>query len=161
MKTRNFYLLIIFMLLSMAAFFSCGEKDTEDNPDISSLTGTWELVNIAADVTATDDMEKALASADLVTTAFPKRSSLYIFYPNGTFEILTDQGESIRGTYLYRDNSLYIQFGSGGKATLDVWISGNTMRLDEDFSNRYIYEGSPYNTITRATKIHHLVKQTY
>jgi len=158
MEKKKFNLLIVVMLPLMAVFFACTDDTGEDIYEASPLTGTWELVNVAADVTASDDMEKALASIDLVTTAFAKTGSCYTFYPGGHFLLLTHDGEQIAGTYRYADNRLSVQFDSGGKTVLDVWISGNTMRLDEDFSSRYVYQGSPYRTVTQVTKIHHLVR---
>ena len=152
------WILVLIMIPVWVTFFSC-DNDEEKNRQ-QMLYGNWELTNIAADVNAGDDMEKALIQIDLVTTAFPKTGSVITFYTKEDFLIVTHDKEQITGRYTFSDDKLDMRFDNGGKTHVIVWISGNTMRMEEDYTSHYKYDNTPYPSVEKVIKINHLIHQT-
>ena len=151
------WILVLIMIPVWVTFFACDSDEKNNHQQM--LYGEWELKNIAADVNAGDDMEKALIQIDLVTTAFPKTGSVITFYTAGDFLIVTHDKEQITGRYTFSDDKLDMRFDNGGKALMIVWISGNTMRTEEDYTSRYKYVNTPYPTVEKVIKINHLIRQ--
>lgn len=155
---KTFILLSI--LLSSFLFSSCNDDDNDENFVYDErLIGDWTLVNIAADVTAGDDMEKADVSIDLVNTSYPKVNTVYTFNKDGSIKVITHKNEGFNGKYTFKDDILNINIEGNTFNNLPVWISGNVMRVEEDITKQYVYDDTPYPTVSKVLKIYNLVKK--